>query len=157
LNGKQHAIASVIATLIFIVTRSILVMRIDLFLLFKYSLILVIFHAIPDKDKAFDVNFHGITYTYPHRYWLFHSILIPVGFTLSFWGIEGTSFSCFIVGLHLILDTYQPRGKKKQGYYLIHFGNRKTLGARSTDTWLWTNGLIGVFFAFILDVGGTLT
>lgn len=98
----------------------------------------IIFSFLTDGDTEFN-----------HRNWLFHSLVFPVAFTISFWGIPNTSFSLFIVGLHLLCDIYS---KRPAGFYCIYLYKGNRMGVKKTRWWLWTWGLIGVVASVLLEV-----
>jgi hypothetical protein len=114
----------------------------------------MVFSMEPDDDLKFDLT---------HRNWFFHSLILPLVFTLSFWGIHHTSFSLFVYGLHLLCDIYQERGKEPRGTYLIAMGKvfdphplrlevkTKRLSPRETVGWL-AQGLFGIMMSILLEV-----
>lgn len=98
----------------------------------------IIFSFLTDGDTEFN-----------HRNWMFHSLVFPLLFTISFWGIPNTSFSLFIVGLHLLCDI---RSKNPRGYYCIHLWKGNTLNVGETRWWLRIWGLLGVLTSIFLEV-----
>lgn len=98
----------------------------------------IIFSFLTDGDTEFN-----------HRNFLFHSLAFPFLFTISFWGIPNTSFSLFVVGLHLLCDIYS---KKPRGFYCIHFWKGCALSVRQTRWWLGILGLAGIMASILLEV-----
>jgi len=135
-SKTAHFLAGLAGTIVYLVLTNM--DDVELWSIPRSISIWIIFSFLTDGDTEFN-----------HRNWLFHSLVFPLLFTISFWGIPNTSFSLFIVGLHLLCDI---RSKRPTGFYCIHFWKGNSLDVRGTRWWLWTWGLIGVVMAILLEV-----
>lgn len=140
MNRKAHLIISFIFTIPFTVKALLLW---DWLSVPKYILMWFLFTLGPDYD---------LTFKLPHRYYFFHSLIIPAVFTLCFWSIKCTSFSIFIFGIHLLCDLYQKPGKKAVGTFCIHLWNGKPLTGKQTKLWLFINAILGCIIGTLLDI-----
>jgi hypothetical protein len=135
-SKTTHLLAGIAGTLVYLVLTNM--DEFELWSIPRSFAICVIFSFLTDGDTEFN-----------HRNWLFHSLVFPLLFTISFWGIPNTSFSLFVVGLHLLCDI---RSKNPTGFYCIHFWKGKALSVKETKWWLRVFGLLGILMAVLLEV-----
>jgi len=148
MNRKGHLTIGFVFTIPFIVSNIVMLCLGNVepwlwWMIPKYVLMWFLFSLGPDMDFAFKVQ---------HRNWFFHSLIIPVIFTICFWGIKGTSFCLIPWSVHLLCDVFQEPGKKPVGSFCISTGKGERLTGRQTKQWLRIQGLGGLVLACLFDI-----